>query len=306
MVRIMETSEMAVAHLPAPLRGRLGLNVPAQWWPTAPALKGIEAAGFQWVQLHSPPEAVLCDETLMARHAGALRSVLATTGLRRVIHAPDDLLAGTPGQDRALIGLLDYAARLGADLVVYHGRNIAPGPSAGERALAEERALRRLALPRLQEGGLVLAIENLAPVYPGATRLSYSPGIVAELVDRLASPHVGMCFDIGHAHIAAAARGCTVADLLEPLADRVVLFHVHDNLGDRRRGDLPGVDPIRLDLHLAPGRGTVPWDALAPVLATHRAPLQLEVHPSHRPTPMALAEVTIGLLSTSRSARAAA
>jgi sugar phosphate isomerase/epimerase len=301
----IEDAQVGADRRPDPLRGRLGLNVPAQWWPTAPALKALEAAGFSWVQLHSPPRSVLTDAALAARHAAATRGVLTTTGLRAVIHAPDELLAGTPEHDGALAALVDYATIAGAEIVVYHGRNIAPGQRAAERALAEERSLRQL-LPRLAETGVTLAIENLAPVYPGGAALSYAPGVVAELVDRLGLPNVGMCFDIGHAHIAAAARSCAVLDLLEPLADRVALFHVHDNLGDRRRGDLPGVDPIRLDLHLPPGRGTVAWEALAPVLAAHRAPLQLEIHPSHRPTPMALAEVTMGLLSPRGSRRVAA
>jgi sugar phosphate isomerase/epimerase len=133
-------------------------------------------------------------------------------------------------------------------------------------------------------------------VYPGTARLSYSPRIVAQLVERLSSPWVGMCFDIGHANITAGARNHTAPELLEPVADHVVLFHVHDNLGDRRRGILPGVDPVRLDLHLAPGQGTVPWDALAPLLAAHDAPLQLEIHPSHRSSPVTLAGVTLGVL----------
>src|SRR5436190_16965354 len=37
------------------LSGRLGLNVPYEWWPRAAALKAIEAAGFSWVQVASPP-----------------------------------------------------------------------------------------------------------------------------------------------------------------------------------------------------------------------------------------------------------
>jgi sugar phosphate isomerase/epimerase len=67
--------------------------------------------------------------------------------------------------------------------------------------------------------------------------------------------------------------------------DTVTLFHLHDNLGARWQpsGTESGVDPLRLDLHLPPGRGTLPWDRLAPALAAHRAPLMLEVHPPHRP-----------------------
>src|SRR5436189_6484575 len=83
------------------LAARLGINVPAQWWPTAPMLKGFEAAGFGWVQVHTPPRAVLCERRLAARHAGALRAMLETCGLELVLHGPDDLSAGTSDHDRA-------------------------------------------------------------------------------------------------------------------------------------------------------------------------------------------------------------
>jgi sugar phosphate isomerase/epimerase len=42
------------------------------------------------------------------------------------------------------------------------------------------------------------------------------------------------------------------------------------------------VDPLRLDLHLPPGRGSLPWSRLAPAVAEHRAPLMLEIEPSQR------------------------
>jgi sugar phosphate isomerase/epimerase len=55
----------------------------------------------------------------------------------------------------------------------------------------------------------------------------------------------------------------------------------------RRRGERlgVGVDPLRLDLHLSPGRGTLPLAEVAPLLADIEAPIVLEVHPPNRPTP---------------------
>ena len=89
-----------------------------------------------------------------------------------------------------------------------------------------------------------------------------------------------MCLDIGHADIAAGLAGCELAELIEPVLDRVIVFHLHDNFAGRsdtqRAG---GIEPVKLDLHLAPGAGTVPSGELAPWLACHLAPLQLEVHP---------------------------
>ena len=69
----------------------------------------------------------------------------------------------------------------------------------------------------------------------------------------------------------------------------------------------PGVDPVKPDLHLAPGRGSVPWTRVARALAAHDAPLMLEVEPAQRPELPALADATLALLARgARPAQAAA
>jgi sugar phosphate isomerase/epimerase len=82
----------------------------------------------------------------------------------------------------------------------------------------------------------------------------------------------------------------------------VSCFHLHDNLGARWRpsGDELGVDPLRLDLHLPPGRGTLPWQRVAPMLAAHGAPLVLEVQPPFRPRADDLAHRAGRLLGAGR------
>jgi sugar phosphate isomerase/epimerase len=292
----------ADADIRLALQARMGLNVPSGWWPTAPVAKSFEAAGFGWLQVHAPPREVLVDAGLARAHADALRTARETSGLRLVLHGPDDLSAGRADHDRALDGLIDYAARAGAELVVYHGANFRTArddrgaEGLRRRLVAEERALRRV-LGRLGAAGVTLAIENLAPVFPSPPRLCHSPRAVAALVRRLGSPYVGMLFDVGHANIIAGLASTTAAELLEPVAGEVVLFHLHDNLGARRGGEPPpGLDPLRLDLHLAPGAGSAPWPQIAPALLRSAAPLVLEVHPPHRPEPLSLAEVTAGLL----------
>jgi sugar phosphate isomerase/epimerase len=84
--------------------------------------------------------------------------------------------------------------------------------------------------------------------------------------------------------------------LLAACASDVVLFHAHDNLGCRRTADAPGLDPIRLDLHLPPGRGTLPWARVAGIVGAHAAPVMLEVERSHRPALDVLAAGTVRLL----------
>jgi|tagenome__1003787_1003787.scaffolds.fasta_scaffold20961948_2 sugar phosphate isomerase/epimerase len=261
---------------------RFGLNLHRNHWPTAPALKAHEAAGFSWVQVHTPPSSMLCGRERTRLHARALRRVLDTTGLRLVLHGPDDLTAGAPQPDRAFEGLLDYAYEARAELVVVHALNIALGDR--ERAAAEEHSLQRLA-ERARRLGTTLALENLAPVYPSQPRICHDPLAVRDLVRRLENPAARMLFDIGHAHITGKV------DTLKRCRGEIVLFHVHDNLGARLNGlEAPGVDPLRLDLHLAPGAGSLPWHRLAGLLRDHSAPLMLEVEPSNRPGLVTLAE----------------
>jgi sugar phosphate isomerase/epimerase len=124
-----------------------------------------------------------------------------------------------------------------------------------ERLGDEERSLRR-ALPRAAALGVRIAIENLAPVYPGVERVCHDPSAVAGLARRLDSEYAGVCLDIGHAHIAAELASCEMLELVEPVLDQVLLFHVHDNLGARTRApSRGGIEPLRLDLHLPPRGG---------------------------------------------------
>ena len=281
-----------------PLTGRLGLSVPNEWWASAPLLKSYEAAGFDWVQLHSPPLSVLTVARLTTSHAVAAAAALATTSLGAVLHAPSNLRAGSREGDRAFEGLLSYAAELGAAQVVYHALALPEGRSSEAALLAEARSLTRHArvAERLE---VTIALENLAPLYPGPETLSANPTMLRGLARRIGSPAISICLDLGHAHIAADLRNTSVELLCEPVLDQVGVFHLHDNLGARRlTTDVKlGVDPLRLDLHLPPGRGTLPWPRVAPALAAHRAPLLLEVHPPFRPRASELVETVSSILS---------
>jgi hypothetical protein len=74
------------------------------------------------------------------------------------------------------------------------------------------------------------------------------------------------------------------------------LFTATSPVGNRTRTPLAnhdGVDPLELDLHLPPGRGSLPWGRIAGALRDHDAALLLEVEPSHR---SALPELMAGVL----------
>jgi sugar phosphate isomerase/epimerase len=279
------------------LTGRLGLSVPYEWWPSAPLLKSYEAAGFEWVQLHSPPPSVLTEPRQLARHGAGAAESLRTTSLKAIVHAPGALRLGDAGADRAFSALLSYAAELGAEQVVYHALALPDAPESEPARTAEVRSLTSLAR-RAERLEVTIAIENLAPLYPGPAHLSANPATLRTLAQLIGSDRVALCLDVGHAHISADLGHTAVERLCEPVLDTVSVFHVHDNLGARstQHGEELGVDPLRLDLHLPPGRGTLPWHKVGRLLSAHRAPLMLEVHPPYRPRAAELASTLRRLL----------
>lgn len=279
------------------LETRLGVSIPYEWWPTRPMLKEIEASGFGWVQLPSPPAAVLADPRACIRHARAAASSLAATSLRSVLHAPTDALAGEPASDRAIEGALSYAAECGAEAVVLHARALLDGPAAVDRMLAETRSLANLARTA-ERLGVALTLENLAPVFPGPETISANPLAVRTLARRINSPAVGLCLDIGHANVVAGLRRTSLTRMVEPVLDMATIFHLHDNLGARWHVTeaRPDLDPLRLDLHLAPGRGDLNWPEVVPSLRAHSGPMILEIHPP-RATPSKLMEAALGVLA---------
>src|SRR3954471_14297761 len=281
-----------------PLAGRLGLTVPHEWWPAAPLLKSYEAAGFDWVQVDAPPASVLADRHHRGLHANALAEALAATELRAVVHAPSGLRLGADSGVAAFAGLLEYAGIAGADLVVYHALARVDAPGAESELRHEATVLARLA-PRAEQLGVRIALENLAPLYPGPETISSNPISLRGAVLRTSSDAVGVCLDLGHAHIVAERRHTSLEKLVEPVLDLVILFHAHDNYGSRdSKQRAAGVDPLRLDLHLPPGRGPLPWAGLQETIAGHHAPVVVEAHPPFRPRPTELrrtaAEVIAG------------
>jgi sugar phosphate isomerase/epimerase len=275
------------------LEHRIGLNIPYEWWPGAAMLKAIEAAGFRWVQVASPPLEMLADPRHGVRHAIALRRSLEVTELSTVVHGPTSLRLGSLVHDRAFEALLEYAEQIGSRHVVYHALDF---PRRGIESAREEKTLRRFALAA-DAMRITICVENLCPTYPGRSSVCHDPLSVRDLVHRVGSPAVRMLFDVGHANVVAGYMGVELPTLIEPVLDDVHVFHVHDNLGARLGGEgNPSVDPLQLDLHLPPGSGSIPWDRIGPALLEHDGPLMMEIHPAHRPSATTLWEIGLSVL----------
>jgi sugar phosphate isomerase/epimerase len=171
----LEAPGLAAVGLPPALRGRLGLDVPREHWPTVPRPKALEAAGFAWLQVHCPPTTMLADPDAAAYHATALSAVLEQTGLRLVLHAPDDLV---PGSDRrALAGLAAHVNCARAEIVVVHG-TVAPDRDREVDALRE---LAAAIAPALVDSDAPLLLELHPPHRPEPQSLAT---VTAELLTR--------------------------------------------------------------------------------------------------------------------------
>jgi sugar phosphate isomerase/epimerase len=110
-------------------------------------------------------------------------------------------------------------------------------------------------LERARDLGCTLVIENI---------LDISPAPLVHLVQSFASPDVRLSVDVGHAHIMAARGGPPAAHWLSHGAGLLGHVHLQDNDGTS-------------DAHLAPGGGTVLWDAVLRALRASDAATRLIV-----------------------------
>ena len=183
-----------------------------------------------------------------------LARVLRNTGLQAIAchgleHAPYLLRQPEPDARRRMVAahldMMRRAADLGARTYVLHLGDYPAGldPAAAWEPVA--RALDALA-PVAETAGVALALENSLR----QTYLARHAGELADFVGTFGHPAVGVCFDVGHAHI---LDGVAVA--LDALRPHIVTMHLHDNDG-------------RQDQHRIPGRGTLDWAAFVPGIAS--------------------------------------
>lgn len=102
--------------------------------------------------------------------------------------------------------------------------------------------------------GVQLLVENMP------NELSTPQGLI-DLLHAGRFTDIGVCFDLGHAHIMSSVK-----EAFDTLKDRIRSTHVHDNHKDR-------------DSHLWPGDGSIDWKEAMELLraAPHVPPLLLEI-----------------------------
>ena len=135
-------------------------------------------------------------------------------------------------------------------------------------------------LPAAEEADIIIAIENTNHAWPdhwqpgdgsftktdGSSWRHDDPALDLQIVEHFASPRVGICYDIGHAHLQGKAM-----ETLEAFLPHIALYHLHDNGGDWH------------DSHLQPGYGTTHWFEIFERMSQGQpdAPWYIEAFPRH-------------------------
>jgi sugar phosphate isomerase/epimerase len=200
---------------------------------------------------------------LASEQLEALAGRLAATGQRPTVHAPFfDLSPGAMEPlvrtvtVRRLSQALQAAARLGAHLMVVHpGYDRWRYPNlAGIWTEYAAESFARL-LDEAVRYDCRLALENI---------YEETPATLTALVERLASPWFGHCFDIGHWHLFGRM---SQTDWLATIAPRLFHLHLHDNHGQS-------------DAHLPVGEGSIDFHPLLQLLVSLPEPpsLTFEAH----------------------------
>ncbi|WP_324668014.1 sugar phosphate isomerase/epimerase family protein [Geochorda subterranea] len=217
--------------------------------PLSAALSRLAAGGVSRVEIfggeytHWRP-----DEDPEQLRALVVERRLQVTGF----HLPKEeiVLASEPKYRDALDRLkrgLRVASAVGASSAVLHaGYEVADSRYGARERLVE--AVAELAAAADREH-LDLLLENLPRFGPAV--FGHSADELLSLVEQVASPRVGICFDTGHALV----NGHDPSESLKRLFPLVKSIHLSDNHGPKPD------NPFASDEHLAPGDGVLDWDA---------------------------------------------
>ena len=240
-------------------------------------LEALKSAAPDFVELMPHELGVILGGGLDATRLQIVRELLLETDLSYTVHAPLEMnlmdLTAFDLQRDVLDASLRFANSVGAAVVVCHaGQRLGSRDarhSFKEQLAAERRALRE-AGEKAGELGVTIAVENYYPELPivqGAVYdYSVRPSELAEQISAVDHPAVGICLDVGHAALAASVFDFDYFEECAAAAPLVRHLHLHDNL---MKANLTGVPPVSEhpvyglgDLHLPPGRGTIPLEEL--------------------------------------------
>ena len=204
---------------------------------------GIEIKDFGWY-------GSLVDRAERLRLVRWYRARLRDFSGPVTVHGPfGDMSLGSGDPDilaisrKRVVACLDVAEELSVTRVVFHTcfNKMDPQPWYLPEWVKRHTAFWQDVLPGR---AVEVVLENL---------YDPTPELLAEAVDAIGLPSVGVCLDAGHAHVHARQQP---ARWVEVLGARIRHLHLHDN-------------SLRYDQHLVPGKGGIDWPAFMAAIRAH-------------------------------------
>jgi sugar phosphate isomerase/epimerase len=241
-----------------------------------PYLRRIADAGFTHIHWchHWRSDFLYADSeieqlrTWFDEYGLTLNDVHGSEGVEKFWYSPKEYarLAGI----ELVKNRIDFTARLGADAVVMH---VYPDTVAPEyapfNAVAWDQLRRSLdeLEPYARERGVRIAVENLIDSLALNAHVVTMDEVgdnfakIGRLFDLYSPDYLGLCYDSGHANL-----GRDRMDDLEPLTDRLIALHLHDNNG-------------MADQHRLIFSDVIDWERLAGLIAqsAYHKPISMEV-----------------------------
>jgi sugar phosphate isomerase/epimerase len=252
-------------------------SCPTGLFGLAEHLQSLKGHGADFVELMPNALGVILGGDLDPARLRIVQELLLEADLAYTVHAPLEVnlmdLSAHEAQRDVLEASIRFAGRIGARVVVCHaGQRI--GLRDARHSLREQLAAERLALRQAGdmagELGVTIAVENYYPELPVVRGAVYDysvwPSELAEQISAVDHLAVGICLDVGHAALASGVFGFDYIEECANIAPLVRHVHLHDNL---QKTNLTGEPPVSEhlvyglgDLHLPPGRGTIPLEDL--------------------------------------------
>jgi len=219
-------------------------------WDVQEEIEIVRGAGIRRVQVYRNWLAGTPAEQIRQRlqDAGLVADSLHAYIELEMFEGPAfDLSAGDAKARQAALDLArretEFARALGCRDVVVHPAG--PGETEGDAFRAESFRTSAEHLARMAEPAEVrFLVENMPPPMFGQDAV-----LLRRIVDGIDSPHLGLAYDSGHAHVAGRAVA-----IVHDMGPRLWGVHLHDNDGTE-------------DDHLLPGMGTLPFEDVASALA---------------------------------------
>lgn len=260
-------------------------------------LRRIADAGFTHAEIGSKSLGVAMNGHLNPVRLKALSEVLAGSPLSLTLHGTEIASArggnlmdiSTESQLMTVRADIMLAQAIGATVVVYHSGMLrdpgGDGYAVAAGIAAERRALTTMG-DRAGESGITIAVENRDPVGRYVLRHAYGFDLerLAEHIEAIGHPHVGVCLDVGHAFLSHAWLGKEYLDGVRRIAPLTAHIHLSDNFGHVQLDET--ADPVENliqglgDLHLMPGWGAIPLDDVFAIEFPRDPVVLLELRPT--------------------------